>query len=115
MKRIPVKTTPSFDQKAKKLLTPQALEELFDYLEVYPEKGDLIQVTGGIRKLRWRTGKDNKGKSGGVRILYTYLRDTLVLLIVLYSKTEKDNITQGERNQLKQLLPQLISKYKEDL
>lgn len=115
MSNIYIKTTPAFERKAKKLLTVAALEDLFDYLEIHPEKGDLIQGTGGVRKLRWRTGKDNKGKSGGIRVLYHYSKDVLVLLIALYSKTEKENISQAERNELKQLLPELVSKYKEEL
>ncbi|MBS0359371.1 MAG: type II toxin-antitoxin system RelE/ParE family toxin [Proteobacteria bacterium] len=115
MKDIILKTTPVFDRKAKKLLDGEALEELFDYLEVYPEKGDIIQGTGGVRKLRWRTGKNNKGKSGGVRILYHYSVDILILLITLYDKSEKDNITQAERNELKRTVPELVDKYREDI
>lgn len=50
----------------------ESTEALFDHVETYPESGDLISGTGGVRKLRWKTGKDNKGKSGGARILYHY-------------------------------------------
>lgn len=110
-----IKTTPAFDKKAKKLLTVDSVESLFDYLEVHPEKGDLIKGTGGVRKLRWQSGKSNKGKSGGVRVLYHYSKDVLVILITLYSKSEKDDISGEERNQLKKLIPQLISKYKEEM
>lgn len=115
MDKIVIKTTPAFDRKAKKLMTLESMEELFDYLELSPEKGDLIQGSGGVRKLRWQTGKDNKGKSGGVRILYHYSKGVLVLLITLYSKSEKENVTKEERNELKKLIPQLVAKYKEDL
>ena len=115
MKKVIVKTTSDFERKAKKWLTPDVVEELFDYLEVHPEKGEIIQGTGGVRKLRWKTGKNNKGKSGGVRVLYHYSSEILVLLITLYSKSEKENITQRERNELKQLIPQLVNHYQEDL
>jgi len=115
MNKIVIKTTPTFDRKAEKLLMPSLLEELYDYLETYPEKGDLIQGTGGVRKLRWKAGGSDKGKSGGVRILYHYSKGILVLLITAYSKSEKENITKKERNDLKKLMPQLIAKYKEGL
>jgi hypothetical protein len=115
MNEIIIKTTPAFDKKAKKLLTLNSMEELFDYLERYPEKGDLIQGTGGVRKLRWQSGLGNKGKSGGVRVLYHYSKGILVLLITLYNKSEKENIKKEERNELKKLIPQLVSKYTEDL
>lgn len=110
-----IKTTPVFDKKAKKILTAESIDSLLDYLEVHPEKGDLIKGTGGIRKLRWQSGKTNKGKSGGVRVLYHYSKDVLVILITLYSKSEKDDISDEERNQLKKLMPKLIAKYTEDL
>jgi mRNA-degrading endonuclease RelE of RelBE toxin-antitoxin system len=109
-----IKTTPSFDHQAKKLLTAEAQGNLFDYLEVNPEKGDLISGTGGVRKLRWTTGKNNKGKSGGVRILYHYSKGILIILITLYSKNETENITDAEKNELKKLIPELIRKYKEE-
>jgi hypothetical protein len=110
-----LKTTPVFEKKAKKLLTIEALESLFDYLEKNPEKGVIVKGTGGVRKIRWETGKNNKGKSGGIRVLYHYSKNILVLLITLYGKSEQDNISQSERNELRKLIPQLVSKYKEGL
>lgn len=71
--------------------------------------------TSGVRKLRWSSGKENKGKSGGVRVLYHYTNNVLILLITLYAKSKKENITQGERNELRTLIPQLVAKYREDL
>ena len=65
----------------------------------------MIRGTGGIRKLRWRTGKNDGGKSGGVRVLYHYSKSVLLLLITIYSKTDKANMSQQERNELKKLLP----------
>ena len=106
--------TPVFKRKAKSLLIEETLEELLDYLEGHPEMGTLIQGTGGVRKLRWKSGKDNKGKSGGIRVLYHYSKDILILLITLYNKSEKENITQAERNELKRLMPELICKYREE-
>lgn len=113
MSEIIIKTIPAFDRKAKELLTEASLEELFDFLADHPEKGSLIQGTGGIRKLRW-PGKGNKGKSGGTRVLYHYTKGVLVLLIMLYSKSQKENITAEERNKLKKLMPQLVTQYRED-
>lgn len=113
--KIILKTTPSFDKKASKVLTPKALDSLFDYLEANPDKGDIISGTSGVRKPRWETGKNNKGKSGGVRVLYHYSKNILILLIALYSKAERDNISQKEKNELRHIIPQLVSKYIEGL
>ena len=114
MDKLKIKPAPSFDRQAKKLLTVEAQEDLFDYLEANPEKGDIISGTGGVRKLRWTTGKNNKGKSGGVRVLYHYSKGILIILITLYSKNEMENITDAEKNTLKKLMPELIRKYKEE-
>lgn len=65
----------------------------------------MISGTGGIRKLRWQTGKNNKGKSGGVRALYYYDNKGLtVLLITLYRKSDQENIDAGEKAYLKKIL-----------
>lgn len=93
-------------------MTSKALQELIDALVLSPEKGAIIKGTGGIRKLRWRTGKDNKGKSGGVRVLYYYDKEiVIVLLITLFKKADKENIDESEKAQLKKLLPTLLRGY----
>jgi mRNA-degrading endonuclease RelE of RelBE toxin-antitoxin system len=114
MKSAIIKTTPAFDRKAKKLLTQESLDGLLDFLEENPDKGDLIRGTGGVRKLRWKSGKNDRGKSGGVRVLYHYSKGILILLITLYSKSEREDVSQAERNELKHIMPQLIAKYRED-
>jgi mRNA-degrading endonuclease RelE of RelBE toxin-antitoxin system len=110
---VTLKMTPAFERNAKDLLTPESLDSLLDHLEFNPEKGAIIKGTGGVRKMRWGTGKNNKGKSGGIRVLYHYSKGILILLIALYSKSKQHNINQHQRNALKQSLPQLIAKYRE--
>lgn len=56
--------------------------------------------------------ENNKGKSGGVRILYYYDKDILiVLLITLYRKSDQENIDASEKLQLKKSLPELLRRY----
>ena len=115
MNDIIVKATPLFEQRAKKLMTQEAVDDLVHYLEQYPEQGKIISGTSGVRKLRWKTGLNDKGKSGGVRVLYHYSKGILVLLITVYSKAEKENISQAERNELKRLVPATVAKYRGEL
>lgn len=112
---IYVKTTPAFDRKAEKLLSKDALEEFYDYIGQNPELGKIIPGTSGVRKIRWKTGLNDKGKSGGVRILYHYSDDLLVLLITVYGKSGKENISESERNDLKRIVPLLVAKYRGEL
>ena len=67
-----------------------------------PEAGDVMRGTGGIRKARL-AGR-GKGKSGGYRIVYFYGGgDFPVFLLTVFGKGEKANLSQGERNALRQL------------
>jgi hypothetical protein len=109
---IKIKATPKFIQLAQKVMTVEKLQELIDWLMLNPKAGALIAGTGGIRKLRWPTGKNNKGKSGGVRILYYYAENVLiVLLITLYRKSDQENIDAAEKACLKKILPELLRDY----
>ena len=60
-------------------------------LTLHPEKGDLIQGSGGLRKVRW-LGK-GRGKRGGVRIIYYYKNQVgQIWLLTIYAKNEYENI-----------------------
>ena len=104
---IKVKATPKFTRLAKKLMTQEKLQKLIDTLSLNPEKGTVITGTGGIRKLRWVTGKGG-GKRGGVRVLYYYDGEYIVLLITLFKKADKENIDAGEKQELRKLILELF-------
>jgi hypothetical protein len=77
-------------------------EAAVDRVAADPESGDVMQGTGGARKLRL-AGR-GKGKSGGYRIVYYFGGgDIPVFLLTVFGKGEKANLTQGERNALKSL------------
>lgn len=107
--------TDKFRKTVKKLLNDQDLASLVDYLQLDPEAGDVIQGTGGVRKLRWANPKSNKGKSGGLRILYYYAKGTLILLLSAYSKSNAENITAEQKNELNKNISSLIEKAMEEL
>ena len=73
-----------------------------------PEIGDLIPGTGGLRKMRFVLPGNNKGKSGGARVLYVdFVSYEKTVLMNVYSKNEKDNITDNEKQQLKSIIKEL--------
>lgn len=103
--------TPFFARKAGGLLTDSEREVLVGFVGAHPEDGDLIPETGGVRKLRWAT--EGKGKSGSLRVIYYFCNEIIpVFLLTLYAKNQKSNLTKAERNELKKLVPLLVTTYK---
>ncbi len=71
-----------------------------------------MEGTGGVRKLRW--GRQGRGKSGGVRVIYYVHSELMPLyLLTLFAKNERANLTKAERNELAGLVDILISAWLE--
>lgn len=52
--------------------------------------------------------KQNEGKSGSARVCYVdFVVQEVIYLITVYSKNEKENLSQAERNSIKGLIEQL--------
>ena len=95
---------PEFDRKWTDMgLTDKELKALQEELTINPTKGDVMQGTGGLRKIR--IAFEGRGKSGSARICYidfaVYER---IYLITAYAKDEKDNLSKSERNEVKKLI-----------
>lgn len=71
---------PEFLHRAKALLSVDEKQEIINYLAIHAETGVVMKNTAGIRKLRWAIG--NKGKSGGVRIIYYYHNKNMPLFLL---------------------------------
>lgn len=95
-------------------MTGESLQGLIDRLALTPEQGVLIKNSGGLRKIRWRTGKDNKGKSGGIRVIYYFDGKEIILLVTLYRKSDKENIDDSEKNKLQKLIPELLRSFQDE-
>lgn len=68
-----------------------------------PQAGTVIPGTGKLRKLRFAF--ENKGKSGSTRVCYVdFLLYETVYLITVYPKSEKDNLSKAERNEIKKMI-----------
>ncbi len=95
---------PFFQRKWKDLgLTDSDLRRLQEELLSDPKVGAVMQGTGGIRKMRFAF--EQKGKSGSVRVIYVDFEIyEKIYLITAYPKNEKENLSQSERNELKQMI-----------
>ena len=71
-----------------------------------PESGPVMEGTGGIRKVRFPL--KNRGKSGSVRVCYADFEEfEVTYLITAFTKAERENLTQEEKNVLKKLVKSL--------
>lgn len=98
---------PEFEKQWKHLnLTDTDLKRLQSVLLLNPQEGDVMQGTGGIRKIRFAF--ENRGKSGSVRVIYIdFLMYEKIYFLTAYPKNEKDNLSQSERNQIKTFVQKL--------
>lgn len=99
---------PEYIRRAERLMSPAERMDIINYLAAHPKAGDLMEGTGGIRKLRW--GRGTQGKSGGVRVIYYLHSDVMPLyLLTLFAKNERANLSKAERNALAGLVEVLAS------
>jgi hypothetical protein len=70
-----------------------------------PEAGALIPGTGGLRKLCFADERRQKGKRGGLRVIYYWWdRGSQFWLFTIYDKDELSDLTKAQREVLKQMI-----------
>ena len=95
--------TSIFTKKLKLPLSDEEYRKFQNELIANPKKGNVIRGSGGLRKIRWAA--HDKGKSGGIRVIYYYIsRREIILLLLIYSKSEADNFTNEQLKILKSLV-----------
>lgn len=89
-----------FEKHRKDYLQDEEYRQLQNDLMLNPKQGDVIQGTGGLRKIRV-AGKQ-RGKRGGSRVIYYYFDDMKrFYLLTIYSKNEVTDLTADEKKHLK--------------
>lgn len=102
---------PEFLSVSRKLMLDADRAQLIDYLAYHPTAGDLIQGTGGVRKLRWALA--GRGKSGGARVIYFYHNVDLPLFVLTaYAKNDRSDLSQQDRNDMLKLTELLLDNHK---
>jgi hypothetical protein len=78
-----------FERLRERYLDDDAYARLQTLLQLIPDAGDLIEGTGGLRKLRFADKLRGKGKRGGLRVIYYYwAQGPEFWLVTIYSKHE---------------------------
>ena len=92
--------TPLFTRLVNKLLDDDEYRELQEVLIYRPDLGDVIQGTGGLRKIRWM--RKGRGKRSGVRVIYYWLMDDeQILMLYIYPKSQQEELTSEQKKTLK--------------
>ena len=111
MHMLTIAELPEFIRIADKLLSESERQDIIRYLAERPKEGDVMEGTGGVRKMRW--GRGGQGKSGGVRVIYYFHDDAMPLyLLTLIAKGDRANLTKAERNELADLVKLLVQIWK---
>jgi hypothetical protein len=75
-----------------------------------PEAGDLIEGTGGLRKIRFSDQRRGKGKRSGLRVIYYWWSGfDQFWLFTLYSKNEQDDLSPSQKKLFRQTLDREIN------
>ena len=96
---------PAFESYRSSYLDDAAFADLQRALMKNPESGDVIEGTGGLRKMRFADARRGKGKRGGLRVIYYWWSaGTQFWLYTLYDKDEMADLTAKERKALRAML-----------
>jgi hypothetical protein len=65
--------------------------------------GDIINGSGGVRKLRW--GLQGTGQRGGVRVIYYWItKDHQVLFLPAYAKNESSDLSRDSIKAMREIV-----------
>jgi hypothetical protein len=93
-----------FEASAKKLLTEEDRRQLELMLLADPRRGQVMERTGGFRKVRFARPSRREGKSGGTRVIYYFIqRKDRIYLIEVYAKGVKDDLSRAEESGLREV------------
>jgi len=96
---------PPFSRYRRDYLDDEAFHRFQKLLMVDPLAGDVIPGTGGLRKIRFADTRRQKGKRGGLRVIYYFWQGGgQFWLFTLYDKDEAADLTAAERKAVKMLL-----------
>ena len=96
---------PPFQRNRQDYLSDDSFRAFQQMLMDNPDAGDVIEGTGGLRKIRFADEKRGKGKRGGLRVIYYWwVSGKQFWLFTIFNKDEMDDLTTAQRKILKDLL-----------
>lgn len=79
--------------------------EFAAFIAQHPDEGDVVQGSGGVRKVRW--SRAGSGKSGGVRVIY-FARNGLgeLVLMFMYAKSKVGTLKASTLKEMRNAIEQ---------
>jgi hypothetical protein len=98
--------TTTFTRLVADVVSDDDYAEFQRELSRHPEQGDLLKGCGGVRKIR--LAARGKGKSGGARVIYLYLRHReRIYLLYLFTKGDAANLSADGKKIMRELAQQI--------
>lgn len=92
---------PAFERHRSEYMDDRTYSDFQQELLRKPDAGEVIQGTGGLRKVRFKDPNRGKGKRSGIRVIYYWwVQENEFLLFTMYGKDEMTDLTQKQRQQL---------------
>jgi hypothetical protein len=96
---------PAFERHRASYLDDVAFSQLQHELMRNPAAGEVIEGTGGLRKMRFADARRGKGKRGGLRVIYYWWDSGMQFwLFTLYDKDAMPDLTPAQRKALKAMI-----------
>jgi hypothetical protein len=100
-----------YKRRADELLSEAEQSAVVDLIAFDPACGDLIPGAGGLRKIR--VGRSGSGKRGGARVIYYYYNgDFPAVLMALYAKNEKADLSARDKAALTGSLKEIMTSWR---
>jgi mRNA-degrading endonuclease RelE of RelBE toxin-antitoxin system len=101
---------PGYRRRADELLSSDEQDAIVNLIAYEPTCGDLIPGTGGLRKVR--VGRGGSGKRGGARVIYYFYNANFpVLLVAIYAKNEKADVSAQEKRKFTALVKEITAQW----
>ncbi len=113
--RYNILTFSPFDRQLKRLAKkyPSLKKEYIgrlESLEREPQQG--ISLGNNCHKIRLAIASKGKGKSGGARVIRVFVvAENTVLLLAIFDKSEKENLTDNELNELLKIVHEYMKRH----
>ncbi len=99
--------TPIFTKLVTDLISDDEYRKLQLALVLRPEAGKIIPGSGGLRKIRWKSG--GSGKLGGLRVIYFWdVPEDTIYMLLIYKKTKQEDLTSNQLKSLRNLVKEFL-------